>query len=106
MWKAVKSVLLSGSVLLAASGPVASQGDFYKGRKIDVLIGYAAGGTYDTTARLLSRHMPRYIPGAPTMIPQNLPGSGSIKATVSARAGSPALISRATVSRKIFLNSS
>lgn len=76
----VLSVLLLGSALLASGRHATAQEDFYKGRKIDVLIGYAAGGTYDTTARLLARHMPRHIPGAPLMIPQNLPGSGSIKA--------------------------
>lgn len=78
--KAKVGIPLFGSVLLAASGFAATAEEFFKGRKIDVLIGYSAGGTYDATARLLSRHMPKYIPGSPTMIPQNLPGSGSIKA--------------------------
>jgi tripartite-type tricarboxylate transporter receptor subunit TctC len=83
MRKAVSSVLLFGLALLAAGGPAMAADDFYKGRKIDVIIGYSAGGTYDATARLLSRHMPKYIPGSPTMIPQNMPGSGSIKAILT-----------------------
>mgnify|MGYP006271318273 CR=1 FL=1 len=53
--------------------------DFFAGKNITVLIGYAAGGTYDATARLLSRHMGHHIPGHPMMLPQNLPGSGGIK---------------------------
>ncbi|MFN4283921.1 MAG: Bug family tripartite tricarboxylate transporter substrate binding protein [Alphaproteobacteria bacterium] len=57
--------------------------DFYKGKNITVLIGYAAGGTYDATARLLSRHMPKHIPGNPQMVPTNLVGAGSIKAILN-----------------------
>lgn len=57
----------------------APSGDAFASKNITVLIGYAAGGTYDATARLLTRHMGRHIPGNPTMIPQNMPGSGGIK---------------------------
>jgi tripartite-type tricarboxylate transporter receptor subunit TctC len=53
---------------------------FYKGKNITVFIGYAPGGLYDITARLLSRHMNRHIPGEPNMVPQNMPAAGSIKA--------------------------
>ncbi len=53
---------------------------FYKGKTIAVVIGYAPGGTYDATARLLTRHMGRHIPGEPAMVPQSMPGSGSVKA--------------------------
>ncbi len=49
------------------------------GKNISVLIGYAAGGTYDATGRLLARHMGRHLPGNPGMVPQNMPGSGGIK---------------------------
>lgn len=83
MRKAISGTVLASSVLLAASCHSAFADDFYKGRKIDVIIGYSAGGTYDAIGRLLSRHMPKYIPGSPTMIPQNLPGSGSIKAILT-----------------------
>lgn len=56
-----------------------SESDIYAGKHITILIGYAAGGTYDMTARLLSRHMGNHIPGNPIFLPQNLPGSGGIK---------------------------
>ena len=49
------------------------------GKNINILIGYAAGGTYDATGRLLARHMGRHLPGNPGMVPQNMPGSGGIK---------------------------
>jgi tripartite-type tricarboxylate transporter receptor subunit TctC len=66
---------------LAANFPAAraDEADYFAGKTITVLIGYAAGGTYDATARLLARHMARHIPGNPNIVPQNLPGSGGIK---------------------------
>ncbi len=44
-----------------------------------MVIGYDAGGAYDAYARLLVRHMPRHLAGKPDMIPQNMPGAGSLK---------------------------
>ncbi|MBH97810.1 MAG: hypothetical protein CMM56_05090 [Rhodospirillaceae bacterium] len=52
--------------------------DFYKGRQVRLLIGYSAGGGYDTYARLLARHLGKHIPGNPTIVPQNMPGAGSL----------------------------
>ena len=54
---------------------------FYEGRTITIVTSTGAGGTYDVTARLISRHMPRFIPGRPTMIVQNMPGGGNVLAT-------------------------
>jgi len=52
--------------------------DFYAGRQVRLLIGYSAGGGYDTYARLLARHLGKHIPGNPTVVPQNMPGAGSL----------------------------
>jgi tripartite-type tricarboxylate transporter receptor subunit TctC len=52
--------------------------DFYRGRSIDLYIGYSAGGGYDVYARALARHMGRFIPGNPTIVPKNMPGAGSL----------------------------
>lgn len=75
---------LMGLLLVAAGSatamPAASQEDFFKSKTITVYIGYAPGGTYDATARLLSRHMPHHLAGQPNMIPTNMAGAGSIKA--------------------------
>ena len=65
---------------LASAVNAQSVESFYKGKSITILIGYAAGGTYDATARLLARHMGRHIPGEPTFVPQTMAGSGSVKA--------------------------
>ncbi|MFL6823238.1 MAG: hypothetical protein ACJ8FA_11765, partial [Xanthobacteraceae bacterium] len=51
---------------------------FYKGKTIDLYIGYSAGGGYDVYARALARHMGRFIPGNPTIVPKNMPGAGSL----------------------------
>jgi tripartite-type tricarboxylate transporter receptor subunit TctC len=53
--------------------------DFYRGKTITLLIGYTSGGGYDLYARVLARHMGRHIPGNPTVVPQNMPGAGSLR---------------------------
>jgi tripartite-type tricarboxylate transporter receptor subunit TctC len=52
---------------------------FYKGKQINLYVGSSAGGGYDTYARLLARRFGSYIPGNPTVVPQNMPGAGSNK---------------------------
>jgi len=63
-----------------ASSRAAGVEDFYKGRTVAVIIGYSVGGGYDLYARLLAEHMGKHIPGKPTLVPQNMPGAGSLKA--------------------------
>ena len=53
---------------------------FYKGRTVDLVIGYPPGGSNDVYARAVSRHMGRYLPGNPTIVPRNMPGGGSLLA--------------------------
>ena len=67
---------------LAAIAPAAAQGtaDFYAGKRINVVIGFGAGGGYDQYARVFARHMGEFIPGKPTLVPQAMPGAGSRKA--------------------------
>jgi tripartite-type tricarboxylate transporter receptor subunit TctC len=55
-----------------------SPSNFYKGKSIDLYVGYSAGGGYDVYARALARHMGRFIPGNPTIVPKNMPGAGSL----------------------------
>ena len=65
-----------------AAGPAdaASPADFYKGRTVQIVVGFSAGGGYDLYARVLARHIGKHIPGNPSVIPQNMPGAGSLKA--------------------------
>src|SRR5712691_981708 len=62
---------------LVIAVPAAAQ-DFYKGKTINLIVGNAPGGGYDHYARLLARHMPRYIPGEPNVIVKNMPGAGGM----------------------------
>jgi tripartite-type tricarboxylate transporter receptor subunit TctC len=50
----------------------------FAGKTVTIIVGYKAGGGYDATARLLARHLPKHIPGKPTVIVQNMPGANSI----------------------------
>ncbi|MFM2130284.1 MAG: hypothetical protein RL477_1830 [Pseudomonadota bacterium] len=84
----MKGILASGMISAAAlavvlPGAAAAQGDierFYKGRTVGLIIGAAPGGGHDTYARAIARHMPRHIPGTPTLVPRNMPGAGSGRA--------------------------
>ncbi len=69
---------LAAAIMLAPA--VASAGEYYAGKSIDLLIGAPAGGGYDIYARALARHYGRHIPGQPAIIPKNMPGAGSGRA--------------------------
>src|SRR6266478_843899 len=53
---------------------------FFARKTITITIGHSAGGSYDLYGRMIARHLGRHIPGAPTVIAQNMPGAGSLKA--------------------------
>ncbi len=55
--------------------------DFYKGKTVNIVVGYGPGGGYDLFARLLARFMPAHIPGHPAVTVQNMPGAASLRAT-------------------------
>jgi tripartite-type tricarboxylate transporter receptor subunit TctC len=73
------SALLSGGMFIVATLPAAAQTSFYEGKRINIVIGFAAGGTADADGRLIAQHLGKHIPGKPTMIAQNEPGAGGIK---------------------------
>ena len=75
---AIVAALLVSTSAFAGAAP--SVEEFYKGRTINMVIGYAPGGGYDLYGRVLAQHMSRHIPGNPKIIPQNMPGAGSLKA--------------------------
>ena len=52
--------------------------DFFKGKQINLYVGYEAGGGYDLFARTIARHIPGHIPGTPTVIVINMPGASSM----------------------------
>ena len=54
--------------------------DFYRGRTIELAVGTGVGGGYDANARLVARHLGRFLPGNPTLVINNMPGGGGIRA--------------------------
>jgi tripartite-type tricarboxylate transporter receptor subunit TctC len=66
-------------VALPAVALAQSPAEFYKGRNVDLQIGYSAGGGYDLYARMIARHIGRHIPGNPTVIARNMEGAGSLR---------------------------
>lgn len=74
----VVAQLLASLALFAPTALHAQQSvaDFYRGKTIDLLIGYAPGGGYDTYARLVARHLGEFIPGKPRIVPKNMAGGG------------------------------
>jgi tripartite-type tricarboxylate transporter receptor subunit TctC len=67
--------------IAAVSSGVFAQGveDFYKGRNVDLYIGYSVGGAYDLYARVIGRHLGTHIEGDPTLVPKNFEGAGSLR---------------------------
>ena len=77
---AAAALIIALSVLaLPVRGWAQSPAEFYKGKNIDLLIGYSVGGAYDLYARQLARHLSKYIPGNPTVVPKNMDGAGSLR---------------------------
>jgi tripartite-type tricarboxylate transporter receptor subunit TctC len=74
---------IAGLVVLIGLGAAARSDDvesFYKGRSLSMIIGFGVGGGYDLYGRLVSRTMPRYLPGNPKIVPENMAGAGSLRA--------------------------
>src|SRR6187455_3167624 len=74
-------VLLAGFLVAAtAVAHAQSPAEFYKGRRMTLITSASVGGGYDQYARLLAKHMPRFIPGNPTIVVQNMVGADGIRA--------------------------
>ena len=68
------------TMLCAATASAQTPEAFYKGKSIDLIIGYPPAGSNDVYARALARHIGKHIPGKPNVIPRNMPGAGSLLA--------------------------
>lgn len=71
----IATVLTSFGPALAVADEVE---DFYKGKTVELQIGFGPGGGNDVWGRMVSRHLPRYLPGNPTFVPKNVPAAGSL----------------------------
>jgi tripartite-type tricarboxylate transporter receptor subunit TctC len=73
IFRPLLSALFTAAIALA-SQPAAAQ--FYKGKRLTLLVNYGAGGNADSAARIFQRHIGNHIPGNPVVVVQNLPGGG------------------------------
>ena len=75
-------VILAFAALAAAlPARAADLTPFYRGKTVQIIVSSPVGGGYDAMSRVISRHLPRHIPGQPTVIVMNMPGAGGIAAT-------------------------
>ena len=72
-------VLAALASLCVVPAHAQSVADFYRGKNVAVAIAFSPGGGYDLYARTLARHMGKYIPGNPVLVPQNMPGAGGLR---------------------------
>ena len=77
-WSAAVAAALGALATIPPVTPAAAQ--FYKGKTLTLIVNYGVGGNIDTEARILARHLPKHIAGAPTIIIQNTPGAGGLHA--------------------------
>ena len=72
--------LAIAAVLVSADAAAQPAEPFFARKTVTITIGYTAGGSYDLYGRMVARHLGKHIPGQPTVIAQNMPGAGSLKA--------------------------
>jgi tripartite-type tricarboxylate transporter receptor subunit TctC len=73
------AVLALASFSCAMPAHAQAPADFFKGRNIELYIGYSVGGAYDLYARVLARHLGKHVPGNPAIVPRNMEGAGSLR---------------------------
>jgi tripartite-type tricarboxylate transporter receptor subunit TctC len=72
-------VLLAALLVLAGLGSTRGEAQsFFEGKTIRIIVGLAPGGGYDTYARLIARHLGKYVPGKPSIVVENMTGAGSL----------------------------
>ena len=71
---------LAAALIACSAGAAAAQTVDFAGKTITIYIGYTAGGSYDLYGRLVARHLGAHLPGRPTVVAENMPGAGSLKA--------------------------
>jgi tripartite-type tricarboxylate transporter receptor subunit TctC len=75
IWRA--AAVVAAFVLCRESVSLAQSDAFYRGKTVNMYVGFAPGGSYDLYARLLARSLPDHIPGKPIIVTHNMPGGGS-----------------------------
>lgn len=74
------AMLAAGLLATAPLAQAETPAEFYKGKQINMMIGYPPGGGYDIYARLIAVYMEKHMPGHPSIVPKNRPGAASLTA--------------------------
>jgi tripartite-type tricarboxylate transporter receptor subunit TctC len=74
----LRGMAIAAALALPSTGHAQTAAEFYRGKTVELLIGYSGGGGYDVYGRLLARHMGKHIPGNPAVVPRNMQGAGSL----------------------------
>jgi|LauGreDrversion4_2_1035121.scaffolds.fasta_scaffold61492_3 tripartite-type tricarboxylate transporter receptor subunit TctC len=77
-WKLLIPLIVTTFIFRPAAILAQSVEEFYNGKTISFMVSSAAGGSYDLMSRTIARHLPRYLPGSPTVVVRNQPGAGGI----------------------------
>jgi tripartite-type tricarboxylate transporter receptor subunit TctC len=68
------------ALLLASPVNAQTVEQFYRGRQVNLIVGFNPGGAYDPYARTVARHLPKHLPGSPDIVVKNMQGAGSVRA--------------------------
>jgi tripartite-type tricarboxylate transporter receptor subunit TctC len=85
-WRRLAAVSLFTFCLSAGPAPAEDVTSFYAGKTVKLIVGLPPGGGADAYARLVQRHLARHIPGAPSIVIQNMPGAGSLRSVMALNA--------------------
>lgn len=96
---------IAALIAVFSSGYTQAQDSYYKDKVIRMVVGFAAGGGFDTNARIIARHMGKHIPGNPTIIVENMTGAGSqIAANYVYKAAKPDGLTIGTFAGGLIMN--
>lgn len=77
--RSARNLVLALALFCAPLAQAQSPEEFYKGKTLTIIVGAGPGGGYDTIARVVQKHLPRHMPGNPSVIVQNMPGAGGLR---------------------------
>lgn len=80
MLRFMPNIAIATTIAAVMLPSVASADEFYAGKTVTIVSGHQPGSAYDTNARFVARHLPRFLPGNPTVIVRNMPGAGTLSA--------------------------
>ena len=85
-WFVVPAVVIAALLPLASAATAQDAKSFFAGKTLKLIVGLPPGGGADAYARIVQRHLGRHIPGAPSIVTQNMPGAGSLRSVMALNA--------------------